>query len=62
MNTSILKDNEYNRQIENLMVQMEASNIQDEIEWWHTFISCVRSISATYSYNKNWSGKNLLKK
>ena len=62
MNTSILKDNEYKRQMDNLIVEMEAMNIQDEIKWWHIFTICVRSISVTYSHNKNWIKTQLKRK
>ena len=45
MNTSILKDREYRREIEQLFQEMDEMNIEDSIEWWQIFVSCVQAIA-----------------
>ena len=59
MDTSILKDKKYKEEIKQLLREMENLNEQDAHRWWDIFLTCVKSISMTYTSSKNWIRKNL---
>ena len=59
MDTSILKDTEYRKQMDKLLRDMENLKEKNVFNWWQIFLTCVKSISMTYTSNKNWIRKRL---